>query len=463
MESDKTELESKTLSIDDQIKKQYSCQKFQNTYGEFFDKLFAPGKNFIDLANGYPDMELPNLVTESVNSVLHNQLDHQYGRPMGVVNMVQEAAEFYQPMFKRTLDPFSEILVTPGATGGFFNLIEMYLHAGDEIVGFEPFYTFFRPPLRQKGINIKYIPLLKYDPDDDGIGFEKEAFEAAFSSKTKMFFFNNLHNPTGKVFTREELEYMAEFLRTKYPNLLVVADEVYHPLVYSPKEHICFASLPGMWERTITLFSFGKIFLVTAWRIGFAIGPKNLIWAMYNSQYFYLICMPTLLLEAGAKMMRRARTEPYQGEANYLVWLQKQFESKYHEISDILNKSKLNLKLLKMDGGFFFLAKINKAIEGMPIKYFYRDERKRNQMKDKDAVLEKFDDWVKIDDPDYSPDFAYCYYLAETTRIFLFPVSGFFDTMFDEPSKKRCVNYVRGTTGKSDASIQEVKRALGVD
>lgn len=438
-------------------KEHYLDTRMFHVYGKYIELGKQPG--MVNFGQGFSDMDIPGFIGEAFKEVFDKNLNHQYSRTAGIISLMHTAAEYYSPMFGRKIDHLKEIMVSSGATGCYYNFIEAFIRPGDEVVTFEPMFAFFIPPLNNAGAKVNYVNLLHDDPTNT---FDKKSFESAFSEKTKVLMLNSPHNPTGKVFSKEEIEYIAEFLRTKFPKVIVIADDIYCGFVFGGRTHTMIASLPGMWERTLTLFSFGKVYSVTGWRIGFAIGPKELITPMQTVQLYTMFCLPTPLLMAAELIIKKSVSEPYKGEENYLIWLNKKYEEKYNQIKDIIEKSKLNLEMRHVEGGFFFLAKINKAIEGMPVKYFYESKEKLEKLKDKDSTLNKFEDWLELEDPDYSPDFAYCNYLADKYNVIFYPLSGFFDTMYEAPKNKKCVNYIRGTIGKSETSINGLKEKLGV-
>jgi aspartate/methionine/tyrosine aminotransferase len=439
------------------IKDQYKDTRIFDVYGKYIDLGKQPG--MLNFGQGFSDMDVPEFITDSLKEALGSNLNHQYSRTAGSIPLMKEAAKFYSRYFSHQIDPMNEIMVSSGATGCYYNYLEACVRPGDEIVTFEPMFAYFIPPLFNAGAKVNFVNLLN---EVSGPTFDKKEFEAAFSPRTKVLMINSPHNPTGKVFSLEELQYIADFLKAKYPDVTIIADDIYCGFVYGGKKHTMIASLPDMWQRTVTLFSFGKVYNVTGWRIGFAVGPKEIISAMSTVQLYTMFCLPTPLLLSAEAIIRKSYMEPYQGKENYLEWMNDQYEQKFHRIKDILIKSSLRLDVCSAEGGFFFLSKIDKAVEGLALKYFYKDEDKCSKLQDKDAVLGKFEDWLMLEDPDFSPDFAYCNFLADKYSIIFYPLSGFYDTMYEAPKNKKCVNYIRGTIGKANTSIDALKDRLGV-
>lgn len=134
---------------------------------------------------------------------------------------------------------------------------------------------------------------------------------------------------------------------------------------------------------------------------------------------------------------------------NYYVWLRKLYASKYEKIKEALQSSPLKLEVMESKGGYVMLANIEKAVAGMPLKFFYSDFK----TSDRPGVLEKFEDWRDLDNPDHSPDFAFCFYMMEVYGVILFPVSGMTEKVTLPPKEKSCVQFVRAALSRKDETI----------
>ncbi|XP_046740202.1 kynurenine aminotransferase isoform X2 [Diprion similis] len=239
----------------------------------------------LNLGQGFPDFHAPENVTKALaaSATSENPLLNQYTRGFGHPRLVNALSKLYSRILNRDLNPNSEILVTSGAYEGLFVAIHGHTRPGDEWIIIEPFFDCYEPMILGAGGTPRFIALKpKKTSGNVSSGdwvLDKEELEGLFNEKTKGIIVNTPHNPTGKVFTREELQVIADL--AKKWNAIVISDEVYEWLVYKPNEHVRIATLPDMYERTITIGSAGKTFSVTGWKIGWAYGPANLI---YNLQ-----------------------------------------------------------------------------------------------------------------------------------------------------------------------------------
>nr|XP_018908432.1 PREDICTED: kynurenine--oxoglutarate transaminase 3 isoform X1 [Bemisia tabaci] len=235
-----------------------------------------------NLGQGFPDFPappeyLPKYIAEVTES---NHLMNQYTRGFGHPRLVNAIADLYSKLIGRKLDPLSEILVTIGAYEALYCAIHGNVGPGDEVIIVEPYFDCYEPMTISAGGTPVFIPLRnKSNNPDSGSSadwvLDPDELAKAFNSKTKLFILNTPHNPLGKVFTYEELQVIADLC--KKHNVICIADEVYEWLVYKPATHVRMATLPGMWERTITIGSAGKTFSATGWKLGWAYCPKELM------------------------------------------------------------------------------------------------------------------------------------------------------------------------------------------
>ena len=195
---------------------------------------------------------------------------HQYSITWGAQNFREALAAKQSRLMGRTIDPNGEIVVTCGSTEAMMAAMMTVTDPGDKVVIFSPFYENYGADTILSGAQPIYVPL--YPP---AFHFNPDELEAAFKQHPKALILCNPSNPCGKVFTLEELTYIAE-LAKKY-DTYVITDEVYEHIVYEPNKHIYFASLPGMWERTISCSSLSKTYSITGWRLGYIIAPPEII------------------------------------------------------------------------------------------------------------------------------------------------------------------------------------------
>ncbi len=241
----------------------------------------ASSTGAINLGQGFPDTDGPVEVLDAAVAAIRSGVN-QYPPGPGAPELRAAIAEHQQRFYGLTFDPDTEVLVTAGATEALAGALLGMLDTGDEVVLFEPMYDSYQACIAMAGGVVKPVVL---QPDDDGrYGFDRERFTAACTPATKLILLNTPHNPTGKVFTLDELEFIAAVAQER--DILVVTDEVYEHLVFSGAEHVPIATLPGMAERTISISSGGKTFNTTGWKIGWMCGPAPMVNAAKTAKQF---------------------------------------------------------------------------------------------------------------------------------------------------------------------------------
>jgi N-succinyldiaminopimelate aminotransferase len=232
----------------------------------------------VNLGQGFPDTDGPAEVLEAAVAAL--RAGHNQYPPGPGIAALREAIAAHQRRFHGIeLDPEGEVLVTTGATEGIAAVMLALCEPGDEVVTFEPYYDSYAACIAMAGARRRPVTLRP-----PGYAVDPEALAAAFSPRTRLVLLNSPHNPTGKVFTRAELELVAAQCRER--DVVAVTDEVYEHLVFDGREHVPLATLPGMAERTLTLSSAGKTFSLTGWKIGWACGPRELVSAVLTAKQF---------------------------------------------------------------------------------------------------------------------------------------------------------------------------------
>ena len=223
----------------------------------------------VNLSQGFPDFEPPKEILDRLAQVAHEDF-HQYSITWGAQNFREALAAKRSRYMGRTIDPGSEIVTTCGSTEAMMTAMMTVTNPGDKVVIFSPFYENYGADTILSGAEPIYVPLMPPD-----FHFDPEVLEDAFRQHPKALVLCNPSNPCGKVFTREELEIIAS-LAQKY-DTYVITDEVYEHIVYAPHQHTYFATLPDMWERTLSCSSLSKTYSITGWRLGYIIAPPEIV------------------------------------------------------------------------------------------------------------------------------------------------------------------------------------------
>jgi N-succinyldiaminopimelate aminotransferase len=237
----------------------------------------------VNLGQGFPDYPGPPEVLDVARAAI-GTADDQYPPGPGRPELREAIAAHVRRFRGLTYAPADEVLVTAGATEALTAALLALHDPGDEVVLFEPMYDSYAAGVAMAGGVTRPVPL---HPPADGQGrwtFDAEELRAAVTPRTKLLLVNTPHNPTGKVFTREELATLAALAISS--DLLVLTDEVYEHLVFDGTRHISMAALPGMRERTLVVGSAGKTFNVTGWKIGWICGPPPLVTAVRTAKQF---------------------------------------------------------------------------------------------------------------------------------------------------------------------------------
>jgi aminotransferase len=244
----------------------------------------------INLAQGFPDFDPPKAMMDRLAEVSYEG-PHQYPITMGAPNFRQALARKCGRFMGRTLDPETEIVVTIGSTEAMVDTLFALTNPGDKIVIFSPFFENYRAQAIMADCEPVYVPLVPPD-----FGFDPNVLEDAFKQGVKAILICNPSNPSGKVFTYEELKTIAE-LCIKY-DVYAIMDEVYEHIIYDDNKHTYMSSLPGMWERTVSCSSLSKTYSVTGWRLGYAIAPKPIMDRIKQYHDFNAVGVPSPLMEA---------------------------------------------------------------------------------------------------------------------------------------------------------------------
>lgn len=277
-------------------------QPFGNTIFSEMTRL-ALAHGAINLAQGFPDFEGPPSILEAAIDALRSG-HNQYARSMGHPLLVRAIAERQERLYGLAYDPMTEVIVFSGATEGIASSLLGLLDPGDEVIVFEPFYDSYPAIAALAGATVRHCTLRFPD-----FALDLDELASLFNARTKLVLLNTPHNPTGKVFTRAELEALAALCQRH--DVIVIADEVYEHLTFGDARHLPIASLPGMRERTITLSSSGKTFSYTGWKVGWGTGPAGLIAAAQAAHQFITFATATPLQVAIATALARCDADFY--------------------------------------------------------------------------------------------------------------------------------------------------------
>ncbi len=293
----------------------------------------------INLGQGFPDFEGPKEIRDAAVEAIQAGRN-QYSRSFGQPELNRAIAEHHQRFYGLSYDPDSEITVYTGATEAIFASLQALLEVGDEVVMFEPFYDSYRASVAMAGATERVVTLR--DPD---FNYDPAQLERAVTPKTRAILLNSPHNPTGKVFTRQELDHIARICLEH--DLLAITDEVYEHLVFDG-EHIPLSSFPGMRDRTVMVSSTGKTFSFTGWKVGFTAAPPALTRALRTAHQFITFCSGAPFQLAMAVGLRLPNA--YYDE----------FTSAYRDRRDRLcsGLSEVGFKVLKPSGTYFICADI---------------------------------------------------------------------------------------------------------
>ena len=250
----------------------------------------------VNLSQGFPDFEPPREMLDRLAEVSREDF-HQYSITWGAQNFREALAEKQSRLMGVEIDPNENVVVTCGSTEAMMAAMMTVANPGDKVIVFSPFYENYGADTILSGAEPIYVPL--YPPE---FNFDPNELEAAFRQKPKALILCNPSNPCGKVFTYDELKIIAD-LAEKY-DAFVITDEVYEHIVYAPHKHIYFASLPNMWERTISCSSLSKTYSITGWRLGYIIAPPHIIDGAKKVHDFLTVGAAAPLQEAAVTGLR---------------------------------------------------------------------------------------------------------------------------------------------------------------
>ncbi len=307
--------------------------------------------NALNLGQGKPDFDAPPDIIMHLVQAAQSGQHNQYAPGPGTASLRQAIADHAARFYNLDINPAHGIVVTAGATEGIFSAVLGLVDPGDEVIVIEPFYDSYVPNIIMASAVPVYVPLhpptWTFDPDE---------LRAAFSKKTRALILNTPQNPSGRVFTRQELTFIAELCIEH--DVTVISDEVYEHLIFAPAQHIPIATLPGMFERTVTVSSAGKLFSATGWKIGWVYGNPDLIEGVARAHQFITFAV----------------NHPAQEAIAYALNL----PDSYYETFQAMYHTKRQLMMVALDGGglkyhapegtYFIMAGYSDVFDGTPME-----------------------------------------------------------------------------------------------
>jgi len=319
----------------------------ESVFAEFTNSCIK--NEAVNLGQGFPNYAPPIFVQECLQEVSKmGVITNQYNRSMGHPILVNQLQNVYESLFSRKLTQMN-FVITNGATGALFTICQALLNPGDVALLLEPFYDSYPNQVQMAGGVCKYLPfnIPKNCVSSEELSIDFKNLDDMISDKTKLLFINNPHNPTGKCWSKEEFLELSNII-LRHPNLLVVLDEAYEWLIFDNNQHVRFASLPGMWNRTITVGSAGKSFECTGWKIGWICASEKITRLIQMAHQWIPFCTSIPLQCAIGLSFKK------QSEVNWFEHLRYKLQARR---DSLMNGLKLaGMRVIVPQGGYFVLV-----------------------------------------------------------------------------------------------------------
>jgi aspartate/methionine/tyrosine aminotransferase len=416
-----------------------------SVWAEFTD--LAIKYNGLNLSFGKPSIQPPPYLLEELAEVAKDPNCHQYTSLWGHPELQQAISDYYSPRFNRKLIPRQNILITPGAMAAHFDAIAgLGVKSDDEILSFAPYFPQYYTQSMMAN-NVFKQTKMKLDPETNSWIIDYDDLVKNITSKTKVIMLNSPHNPTGKNFTRPELEKLSQIFKEKCPQAYIVNDCVYESVVFEGFEHTDFATIDDNWEKTVTIYSAGKLLSCTGWKIGWIIGPEHLVKACAVANEPINFNTNTISQIAIARALKKLDTTPCFGYSNYREYVSKTFQESYKHLYQTLANGKLPIKPLRAESGYFLVADISGCRDLIDKKYF----TKHDWCDDLTGV--QYEQFEHRDDVPL--DYAFTRWLILEHKVVPMPCSLFYkDGEADE-------NYVRLGICHGPQLMEDVRKHLG--
>ena len=299
----------------------------------------------VNLAQGMPNFPPPKELLEAAHRAIDGDF-HQYAITWGTPRLRQAIADKYRKFYGMEVDPERHITVCCGSTETMLSTLLAVLNPGDEVIIFEPFYENYGPGCIISGAEPVFVPL---EPPD--FSFDPDRLANAIGPRTRAIIFNSPNNPTGKVFTRRELQVIAD-LCLKH-DLLAITDEIYEHIIFDGQVHTPIATLPGMADRTITISGISKSYSVTGWRIGYAVAAPEIALGIRRAHDFVTVGAPHPLQEAAVA----ALTLP----DSYYIWLRDMYQAKRDLLVGLVESA--GFVVYRPSGAYYILTDVRHFLE----------------------------------------------------------------------------------------------------